>query len=1421
MREAVQGGSLIINTSRTRLGALAVCCFLSACDLVGVDNHNADNTPPAAPTGLQLTAPDPQHVQLQWTASPDADTAGYRVFRSDLSTMLASVTTTTYTDATVAPATMYGYFVVAFDDASPPNQSDPTPVVQIRTPSAADTVAPAVPANVKAVASGPTQVNLTWDASTDTGGSGLAGYRIFRNGNATPVATVAVANYSDINLTAGTAYMYVVRAFDGAGNVSAPSTPVSVTTPVPQDTTPPTVPGGLTATAQGAATITLNWMASTDASGIQRYEIQRDGVKISDAPGNATSFIDSTVSPSTTYTYAVRAIDGANNASAFSNTATATTGAASDTTPPTVPLGVAATANTSQSIVVTWLPSTDSGGSGLAGYRIFRDGSANPLTTVAATVLTFTDTGLAPTSTHSYVVRAFDGDGNVSAPSNSASATTPQDSTPPSVPGNVVATALTSTSVRINWSASADTGGSGLNGYRIYRDGVLKTTAAASATSFTDSTVAPSTTYAYRVSAIDNANNESAQSPAANVTTPADSTAPTVPANVRAVAAGPTQVNVTWDASTDTGGSGLAGYRIFRDGGATPIATVTVASYSDINLTAGTTYTYVIRAFDGAGNVSAPSTPVSATTPVPADTTPPTVPGSLTVTSVTETQVGLSWSASTDTGGSGLQGYRVIRNGAQIGTPTATNFTDTTVSVGVTYTYTVRAADNAGNVSADSNSVQATPQASAGSGLDSRPSNTTCLAPNQPTTNTSVTTQRVFPTLSFTEPIAMRQAPGEPNNWYIVEQPGTIQRFDATAANPTKTQWADLQGIVNDTSQEAGLLGIAFHPNYASNGRVFLSYTGAGASPFQSHISEFRRGANGLLDPTTERIFLRLDQPFDNHNGGNILFGPDGNLYIGFGDGGSGGDPGNRSQNRNLLFGKILRINVDGATPYTIPSDNPYAGNPLCSAGSGSASCPEIYAYGLRNPWRWSFDRAATEPDLWLADVGQDMWEEVDRIVNGGNYGWHIREGRHCFSPASNCPLTANGAPLIDPIAEYDHSIGASVTGGYVYRGSAIPSLIGRYVFADFETGRLMYLATNASGGYDRRDLIVSTGFNIATFAEDASGELYFTDYGGGLYKIVPGTGTITDTIPLDLINTGCVSLVDPKQPALGLIPYAPNAPFWSDGAAKDRWMALPNGQQITIGADGDWAFPNGTVLMKNFKLGNQLIETRLFMRHPDTGNWGGYTYQWNAAQTVATLIKGGLITHIPSPVNQDWIYPSEAQCLQCHTNAAGRSLGLETAQLNGSITYPQTGRTANQLTTLNAIGMFTTPLTQPPSALPAYPNPYGTTGTVADRARAWLHTNCSQCHRPTGGTPSNMDLRFSTAIGSTNTCNAAPNSGDLGLGGAARLIVPGNAANSLIYVRLSRRDLFQMPPLATNQVDTAGAALIQSWINSMSATCQ
>jgi uncharacterized repeat protein (TIGR03806 family) len=276
-------------------------------------------------------------------------------------------------------------------------------------------------------------------------------------------------------------------------------------------------------------------------------------------------------------------------------------------------------------------------------------------------------------------------------------------------------------------------------------------------------------------------------------------------------------------------------------------------------------------------------------------------------------------------------------------------------------------------------------------------------------------------------------------------------------------------------------------------------------------------------------------------------------------------------------------------------------------------------------------------------------------------------------------------------------------------------------------------------------------------------------------------------------------------------VPYAPNAAFWSDGASKERYLGLPNGTTISVAADGDFELPTGTVLMKSFRLAGRLVETRLFMRHTD-GEWAGYTYEWNAQGTDATRVVGGKTVTIGS---RNWLFPSEAQCLACHTSAAGRSLGLEIGQLNGALLYPQTGRVANQITTLNSVQMFSPPVTTPPSSLPALPDPYGSSGSLGDRARAYLHTNCSQCHRPNGGTPTNLDLRQATSLVGTNACNATPQAGSLGIVDA-RIIAPGDASRSVLVARMNRRDAQSMPPLASLVVDAAGVSLVTDWINSL-----
>ncbi len=652
----------------------------------------------------------------------------------------------------------------------------------------------------------------------------------------------------------------------------------------------------------------------------------------------------------------------------------------------------------------------------------------------------------------------------------------------------------------------------------------------------------------------------------------------------------------------------------------------------------------------------------------------------------------------------------------------------------------------------------------------------------------------------------MGQPPGDSSRWFVAEQNGRIFSFD-NIPNPSITNDVLTISII-DPPSEGGLLGFAFAPDFATTGHAYVSYTrnAAGGQPMQSVVSRFTSPDGGLtLNPASEQELLVINQPFPNHNGGGIKFGPDGYLYLGMGDG--GGDQHMVAQDNTSLLGTFIRIDVSGGgNQYGIPPDNPFAGNPRCTFGSGNSPCPEIFAWGFRNPWRWSFDSATGT--LWAGDVGQLSREEINIVERGGNYGWPYREGFICHQPAQNCP----SAGLIDPIVDYRTGVdGNAVAGGYVYRGQQLPQLQGRYIFGDTYSGRIWKLEPDTDGGYDMVELFTAPSLFIASFAQSLDGEVYGVDIGGTFQQIVADSGGPGDTIPTLLSQTGCMNAANPTQPASGLIPYRPGAEFWSDGAAKERWLAIPNNTSITVQGDDNFGFPPGSVLVKNFRLQNQLVETRLMMRHPD-GIWAGYTYGWNAAQTEATRVVGGATLPV---AGTQWNYPSEGQCLQCHTAASSRALGLEIAQLNNPFTYPQTGRNANQLATLEAIDVLTPGLPADPEDLPALPDPFGN-AALGDRARAYLHTNCAGCHQPGTPVPSNMDLRFDTPFAATATCDVAPvTGGSLGITDA-RLIAPGAAQRSLVWERMGRRDVHAMPSIGSLVVDTAGRALIRDWINGL-----
>ena len=692
------------------------------------------------------------------------------------------------------------------------------------------------------------------------------------------------------------------------------------------------------------------------------------------------------------------------------------------------------------------------------------------------------------------------------------------------------------------------------------------------------------------------------------------------------------------------------------------------------------------------------------------------------------------------------------------------------------------------------------------SGLGSRRLNLTCIAPERPVVNAVVNIEAAFSDLPvLSKPVSLVQAPGDPDTWYVAQQDGVVLRFSNSTDVSSTSTFIDISDVADDSSSETGLLGIAFHPDYASNRFVYLSYTETGFTSVLARYQRLNGGQN--LDPDSEVRLLTMGQPYSNHNGGHISFGPDRYLYFSLGDGGFAGDPGDRAQNTSNLFGTMLRIDVNSGSPYGIPADNPFFNNPLCDRGSSSMSCPEIYAWGLRNPWRWHFDTATGE--LWLGDVGQDSFEEIDIIESGGNYGWRCREGMHDYNSAGVCP---DG--LVDPVIEYDANEGNSVTGGFVYRGSAIPELAGRYVFADFERGRVFASVEDGFGGYDY-EILLETNLNIVSFVEEPGGELLVLNYGGDIHRIVQGSGVSNNTIANLLSGTGCTDPMDTTKPYSGLMPYNINAPFWSDGASKERYFGIPDGSTIDIDEHGDWQFPTGSVLVKHFRMVGQLFETRLFMRHTD-GSWAGYTYEWNDEGTDAERVVGGKRKTING---QPWTYPSESQCMSCHTQAAGFSLGLEHRQLNLDFNYPESGITANQLVTAETIGLLSAPLGNVPQLLPKLTDPVNTGAGLMDRSRAYLHTNCANCHRPTGPTPANIDFRESTPFTESGTCNEAPVSGDLGITDAS-ILKPGDPAASLLLRRAERRDVHGMPPLASNLVDTVGVTLLQNWIESLDS-CQ
>lgn len=707
-------------------------------------------------------------------------------------------------------------------------------------------------------------------------------------------------------------------------------------------------------------------------------------------------------------------------------------------------------------------------------------------------------------------------------------------------------------------------------------------------------------------------------------------------------------------------------------------------------------------------------------------------------------------------------------------------------------------------------------------GLDARPANTTCLAPDRPVENTDFALVEPWPNVILSNPLFLVQRPGDDVNVYVMERSGRIVRFARNnAAVTTPEVFCDLRDRVQTSdsgNSEQGLLGMAFHPDHATNGELYVSYTarnnngncpftGAQSCVFESRLSRLSTTANACT-PASEAVLLDIDDFAGNHNGGHIVFDTDGMLILGMGDGGGANDPVRAGQNPRTLLGKMVRIDVDtttGTRPYGIPADNPFSG----AIDPDDDTLDEIWALGFRNPWRFSIDRETGE--LWVGDVGQNRIEEIDLVLPGENHGWSIFEGNDCFRGDAACLQGGFAAPKVT----YAHENGrVSVTGGYVYRGAALPDLRGTYLFADFLSKEIFAMTTDANNRTGLERKVTMQGRGVASFAEDRAGELYVIDLGGQLFRIDPAGPPLADTFPRRLSETGCVSDDDRFAFNDAVIPYQLNHPFYSDNADKTRGVALKDGATATIEADSDITLPIGTVFLKTFKVGAEQVETRTLVRHDD-GEWAGYSYEWGVVDGDAVLVDTGGKTKVLAS-GQRWSYPSRAGCMACHTAAAGRVLGWELGQLNGGIVYPQTGRLANQLRTLSAIGVFSNPVADVDAA-PVYPPLDLASADIVERGRTYLHVNCAMCHRPDGGGQSDADLRLGTPLSQQKICDERPKEGDLGVDNA-RVLAPGDPARSMLSVRMKRLQAGRMPLLGSTVVDARGTDVVDRMITATTA---
>ncbi len=736
-----------------------------------------------------------------------------------------------------------------------------------------------------------------------------------------------------------------------------------------------------------------------------------------------------------------------------------------------------------------------------------------------------------------------------------------------------------------------------------------------------------------------------------------------------------------------------------------------------------------------------------------------------------------------------------------------------------------------------------------------------------------------YPNLTFFSPITFRMVPQQ-DKIILGQLDGEIYWFDDDETTVTKNLLLDLTGQVGIV-HDGGFLGLTLHPDFdaAVNPKNYMyvyyttkngeglnrppvgSHTGQGCSwsedrnEYQGNYLVLERyeidPINMTIDPLTSTNILKIRMYGTTHYGGGMDFGNDGFLYLTIGDQASW----RRAQNiTDNLSGGALRLDVDkdptkshapirkkqnpgvgfpgeiSGVEYWIPNDNPF----LSPTG---ATYEEYYSIGLRNPFRMTKDKATG--DFYIGDVGLNTHEEVNILKKGSNYGWPQYEGFN--SRGTNCASLLNNMPHEEPLTAFARADANALAGGFVYRGSAIPELYGKYLCADYGGGDEIFSVNINSGAYEQ----VATLSNVISFGEDNDGELYLLSYGSNqhIYKIIESIDDDFNNMPQLLSDTQVFSNLSTLDVIDGIVPYELYESFWSDGALKKRWIAVPNtdgvhsgtNEQIQYSEYGDWEFPPGTVIIKQFDLQiddndpsiTKKIETR-FSIADQNGGWYFLTYNWNDAQTDAVLQTTSLNESVSISTNnsggtrtQTWHFPSHSECTTCHNDANKGVLGLKTRYLNTDYDYAThdaiNGQVANQLVTLSHLNILNQSIsdTDTPNLVANKPMS-DPAATLDERARSYLDLNCAYCHRLDNNNRTNFDLRVFNSLEATQLLNAGILN-PLGIDPNEKIIFPGDASKSILYHKMNSVDqTIMMPPLAKLAIDQPAVDLIEDWINQL-----